>query len=56
MHHIDYIIIIKGFVGTGGEYRFSKCHNFANLPVFWRGYDCMKRDKMESIASILMKF
>ena len=29
---------------------------FANLPFFWRGYRCMKRDKTESIASILMKF
>ena len=38
----------------GVKYRFSKSHNFQNLPVC--GYCCIKHDKTTNIASILMIF
>ena len=40
----------------GVKYRFSKSYNFRKFTGFSCGYGCIKRDKTDSIASILMKF
>ena len=36
MHHMNFIIVIKGFMYRGGgvKYRFSKSHNFRKLAGF----------------------
>ena len=41
---------------NGVEYRFSTSHNFRKFTGFWWGFGCVKRDKIKSLASILMKF
>ena len=40
----------------GVKYRFSLSHNFRNFTGFLYGYGCIKRDKTDRIASIMMKF
>ena len=40
----------------GLEYRFSKSHNFRKFAGFCSGYGCIKCDKTDIIASILIKF
>ena len=44
------------FYVQGVEYRFFKSHNFRKFTGFSCGYSCIKRNKTDSIASILMKF
>ena len=40
----------------GVKYRFSKSHNFRKFTGFWCGFGCIKRDKTNIIAAILMQF
>ena len=44
------------FYEEGVRYRFSKSHNFRKFTAFSCGYVCIKRDKTDTIASILMHF
>ena len=55
MHHLNFIIMIKGVLCTGVKYRFSKSHTFRKLTVFLCGYGCINCDKTDSIASMPMK-
>ena len=57
MHHMDFIIVIKGDLCILGEsVDFPKVTTFEKIPVFLCGYGCIKRHKTDSIVSILMKF
>ena len=56
--HESYYCYKGCFMYREVKYRFSQSHNFRKFTGtgFWCAYDCIKRDKTDSIASIPMKF